>query len=115
MSVEPGSLRTAVERIPAPDSIRRVERDKSGQEFGQKNRDARQNGKHFPGEAADPETPQDVVDLSGDYHHEGTALPVPVVPPLEPSTLKRAGTPASIRTLRPAPNPPPERHIDIQV
>lgn len=114
MSVEPGPIRTAVERITGPDFVRRVERDEGAQEFGQKNRDSRQGGKRQPAPSDDLTAPQDVVDLSADYHAPGTPhAPAPPAPALPPG--KQARLPSAPRVLLSPAQDSPDRHIDIQV
>ncbi|HZP80291.1 MAG TPA: hypothetical protein VFB21_01515 [Chthonomonadaceae bacterium] len=108
-------LRTIVERISGPDAIRRVERDESAQNFGQRHRDRNSGGKRPPQQEAEDESPQDVVEVSADYHP--AHLPPPLVPPASPSLLPaRRARASNAKGADAAPSPAPtERHIDIQV
>jgi hypothetical protein len=100
----------SLDRISGPEVVHRVERDESAQEFGKKNRDERNNRKRRPTEAADLDTPQDVVDLSADYQSEASA-PVPTLPPAPPVPAR--GVP--VRVPDASAEPSPDRHIDIKV
>ncbi|HZO88134.1 MAG TPA: hypothetical protein VFB38_07315 [Chthonomonadaceae bacterium] len=103
MSIQSGNFPAPITRPAGPDAIQPVGRDANAQEFGQGNRGKRQDGKH---RSPDSETPQDVVDVSGDYlkqsGEEAQALPDSA------GRASKGGRP-STRAL------PPERHIDIQV
>jgi hypothetical protein len=68
MSIQPGDLRVSIERTGAVDTIRRIERDQSAQEFGQKEKDSNRKHKNAPHASGFEEEPQDVVDVSSAYH-----------------------------------------------
>lgn len=110
-------LRTITERISGPDAIRRVERDESAQNFGQRNRDKNSGGKPSSQPDAEDESPHDVVEVSADYHPSHLPPPSPLVSPASPALLPARRARASNATgAKDTPPPTPtERHIDIQV
>ena len=84
MSVLPGSL-NPIERVTTPNGVRRVERDRGADEFNQKQQDGKRKGQAHHDEEEE-ETPQVVVDLSGNYPPSN--LPVSTAPPAVPLPVR---------------------------
>ena len=99
-----GDLLSPIERVRTLDTVRRIERDQNAQEFGQKEQGSNQNRRNTPHSPASDEEPQDVVDVSSDYHATETA-----------PALKDAVSSADPSPIRSQPPPDSEHHLDIKV
>jgi hypothetical protein len=104
LSIQSGDLRSNIERISNLDSVRRIERDQSAQDFGQKERDANRNRGNPHHAPISDEEPHDVVDVSSAYHASDTENDTGETAP----TVKPSSVPVP-------PTPAPDHHLDIKV
>lgn len=96
-----GTPITSVERIPSHTAVRRVERDQSADDFSQRQQE-RPEDEPADEQAKDGAMPQDVVEVSSEYHPVN--LPTHAV-----HVVKSVSYPAETAP----PSRASERHIDI--
>jgi hypothetical protein len=106
-----GDMLPSFERVTAPDGIRRVERDSPGSDSRNKKKEQGRDDKQPPHDP-DADVPQDVVDLSEQFHPNASGQASPAKS--DPSASGKPAGPGGSSSGG-ASSHPLDRHLDIQV